>query len=48
VDIAKIRQMIGVELEKPGRRQISDPARFRGAAKAIRMQQAQRKKPVRG
>ena len=47
-DITKIRQMIGVELEKPGRRQISDPARFRGATKAIRMQHAQRKKPIRG
>jgi hypothetical protein len=46
-DIAKIRQMIGVEIEKPGRRQIPDPTRFRGAAKAIRMQQTQRKKPVR-
>ena len=34
-------------LERPGRRQISDPTRFRGAAQAVKRQQAERRKPVR-
>ena len=47
IDIDKLRRLIRPELQKPARRQISDPARFRGAAKAIRQQQAERRKPVR-
>ncbi len=47
IDIDKLRRLIRPELQKPARRQISDPARFRGAAKAIKQQQAERRKPVR-
>lgn len=47
IDIIKIRKMIDADLEKPARRQIPDPTRFRGAAKAVRVQQAERKRPVR-
>ena len=46
-DIAKLRLMIGVKLQKPARRQIADPKRFQGAAQAVRQLEAQRKKPVR-
>jgi hypothetical protein len=46
-DIDKLRRLIRPDLEKPARRQITDPDRFRGAAKAVKLQQAQRKKPVR-
>ena len=46
-DIDKLRRLIRPELEKPARRQIPDPDRFRGATHAVRHQQAQRKKPVR-
>ena len=46
-DIDKLRRLIRPELEKPARRQIPDPDRFRGATQAVRHQQAQRKKPVR-
>jgi hypothetical protein len=47
VDLAKLEQLIRPDLEKPHRRQISDPTRFRGAAKAVRAQRAARKKPIR-
>lgn len=47
-EIAKIRRLIDVDLEKPARRQVKDPAIFKGAASAVRRQEAQRKKPVRG
>ena len=47
IDIDKLRRLIRPELEKPARRQIPDPDRFRGATQAVRHQQAQRKKPVR-
>ncbi len=46
-DIDKLRRLIRPELEKPARRQIPAPDRFRGATQAVRHQQAQRKKPVR-
>ena len=46
-DVAKLEQLIRPDLEKPHRRQISDPTRFRGAAKAVRAQRAARKKPIR-
>ncbi len=46
-DIDKLRRLIRPELEKPARRQIPEPDRFRGATQAVRHQQAQRKKPVR-
>jgi len=46
-DLAKLEQLIRPDLEKPYRRQISDPTRFRGAAKAVRAQRAARKKPIR-
>ena len=46
-DVAKLRLMIKVKLEKPARRQIADPTRFQGAAQAIRQLESQRKKPVR-
>ena len=47
-DIDKLRRLIRPELQRPARRQITDPARFRGAATAVRQQHAQRKKPLRG
>ena len=46
-DIAKLRLMIGVRLQKPARRQIADPKRFQGAAQAVRQLEAQRKQPLR-
>ena len=46
-DLAKLEQLIRPDLEKPYRRQISDPTRFRGATKAVRAQRAARKKPIR-
>ena len=46
-DLAKLKQLIRPDLEKPYRRQISDPTRFRGATKAVRAQRASRKKPIR-
>jgi hypothetical protein len=47
-DLDKLRRLIRHDLERPARRQIADPARFRGAAAAVRQLHAQRKKPVRG
>lgn len=46
-DVNKLKQLIRPDLEKPGRAQISDPARFRGAAQAVKHQQAQKRRPVR-
>ena len=45
--VRKLRQLIKPELEKPYRAQIKDPARFRGAAEAVRVQQKNRSRPVR-
>ncbi|MGC9356417.1 MAG: hypothetical protein ACP5GX_01035 [Anaerolineae bacterium] len=47
-DLAKVRTLIRPELEKPYRRQIQDPERFQGAARAVRKQRAQRRPPIRG
>ena len=45
--VAKLRLLIKVKLEKPARRQMPDPTRFRGAAQAVRKIESQRKAPVR-
>lgn len=45
--LARFRQLIRPQLEKPARRQIPDPARFRGAAKAVQEKLARQRKPVR-
>ncbi len=47
-NLAKARLLIRPELEKPTRKQIPDPARFRGAAAAVKTQQAHKRSPVRG
>ncbi len=47
-DLEKLRTLIGPEIQKPARRQIKEPARFRGAAQAVKIQQANKKRPVRG
>jgi hypothetical protein len=47
-DLGKLQRLIEPGLEKPARRQITDPSRFRGAAQLVRQQQTQRRKPVRG
>jgi len=46
-DIEKLKRLVRPDLEKPTRRQISDPSRFRGAAQAVRRQNAEKRKPVR-
>lgn len=46
--LKKVLIVIRPELERPARRQITDPERFRGAAQMVKVQQAQRRKPVRG
>ena len=46
--LAKLRIMIRPELERPARRQIKDPTRFRGAAQALKIQQARKRKAIRG
>ncbi len=45
--LKKLRTLIKPQLEEPYRRQIRDPARFRGAARAVRAQQARKKRPLR-
>ncbi len=40
--LAKLRLLIKPDLERPFRRQIADPARFRGAARAVAMKIARR------
>ena len=47
-DLEKVQRLIQPGLQRPGRRQITDPARFRGAARAVQKQQAQKRKPIRG
>lgn len=44
----RMRVMIRPGLERPARHQISDPERFRGAAQAVRVQQSQKRAPIRG
>lgn len=46
-DVDKLVRLIRPELEKPARRQISDPVRFRGAAQIVKRQQTERRKPLR-
>jgi len=46
-DVAKLRLLIKVKLEKPARRQMPDPTRFRGAAQAVRKIESERKRPIR-
>jgi len=46
--LGKVQQLIHPGLQRPARRQISDPARFRGAKQAVQKQQAQKRKPIRG
>ncbi len=45
--LERLIQLIRPELEKPARRQISDPTRFRGAVQAVRQQQEERRRPLR-
>ena len=45
--LARFRQLIRPKLEKPARRQIPDPTRFRGAAQAVQDKLARQRKPVR-
>lgn len=47
-DMQKLCTLIGPALERPARRQIPDPTRFRGAADAVRQQRANQRKPIRG
>lgn len=46
-DLRKLRLLIRPELTKSRRQQIKDPTRFRGAAEAVRQQEANRPTPVR-
>ncbi len=46
--LAKLRILIRPDIEAPARRQIQEPERFRGAAKAVRDQEAHKRKPIRG
>jgi len=45
--LAKLRLLIRPNLEKPARRQIKSPQNFRGAAQAVRVQLAQKRRPIR-
>jgi hypothetical protein len=45
--LARFKKLIRPTLEKPARRQIADPTRFRGAAKAVQEKLSQQRKPVR-
>lgn len=47
-DLNKLKVLIAPTLERPARKQIKDPTRFRGAAAAVRSQQANKRKPIRG
>ncbi|MGC9398172.1 MAG: hypothetical protein ACP5HM_03440 [Anaerolineae bacterium] len=47
VAVRKLRRLIKADLKKPYRHQITDPARFRGAAQAVRAQQARKVPPLR-
>jgi hypothetical protein len=46
--LEKVQRLIHPGLQRPARRQITDPARFRGAARAVQKQQTQKRKPIRG
>ncbi|MCU0519101.1 MAG: hypothetical protein MUF84_00160 [Anaerolineae bacterium] len=47
IDVDKLVRLIRPGIEKPARRQISDPVRFRGAARIVKRQQTERRKPLR-
>ena len=47
LSLKKMRTVIKPDLERPARRQIKDPARFRGAAQLVRAQQARKRTPIR-
>jgi hypothetical protein len=46
--LEKVQLLIHPGLQRPSRRQITDPTRFRGAAQAVQKQQAHKRKPIRG
>jgi len=48
VSLKKLHIVIRPDLERPARRQIQDPTRFRGAAQALKLQRARERKPIRG
>jgi hypothetical protein len=45
--LARFRRLIRPKLQKPARRQIADPTRFRGAARVVQHKLARQRKPVR-
>ena len=45
--LARFKRLIRPKLEKPARRQIADPANFRGAAQAVQDKLARQRKPIR-
>ena len=45
--LARFRRLIRPKIEKPARRQITDPSRFRGAAQAVQNKLANQRKPIR-
>jgi hypothetical protein len=45
--LARFRKLIRPEIEKPARRQIPDPTRFRGAAQVVKDKLAKQRKPIR-
>ncbi len=45
--VSKLQRLIRPDLEKPARRQIKDPGNFRGAAQAVKAQQAQKHSVIR-
>lgn len=46
--LGKVRLLIRPGVQRPAQRQITDPARFQGAAQAVRTQQMQKRQPLRG
>ncbi len=47
IDIIKVRQLIHPALHRPARRQIGDPTRFRGAARALTEKTRKRRRVLR-
>ena len=45
--LTRFRKLIRPQLEKPARRQIPDPTRFRGAAQIVKDKLAKQRKPIR-
>lgn len=46
--LSKVRKLIVPGIDKPARKQIKEPQRFRGAAAMVRKQQANKRKVLRG